>query len=288
MINTQHKVDNTHATEFSVLMSIYHGDIPQQLDTAISSIVNQTLLPSEIVLVKDGPLYDRLDAVIEKWERSNPSLFVIVPLEKNVGLGPALNAGLDKCSYDIVARMDADDISVSNRFEEQLSFLTAHPDIDVVSCFMQVFDRDPNKILFEQHELTTHEEISRIAKFRSPIAHGTVMYRRSAVVSAGGYGDWRGVEDYHLWVRMLRNGSRMASIPKVLYKNRRSTNLGKRRRGFSRVIMQLSLQREFLRLGFISFPRFSCNVILRTIISILPYRIIQYARFKFGLDNKAE
>jgi len=280
---------NKPVPKFSVLMSVYNGDVPSQLDTAINSIISQTQPPDEIVLVKDGPLDNGLNEVIDKWQKRHAKLFCIVPLAENVGLGPALGRGLDECSHEIVARMDADDISVPNRFEEQLSFLSAHGDIDVVSCFMQVFGQDPEEILFEQHEPTTHEEISRVAKFRSPIAHGTVMCRRSALLSAGGYiGHYPQMEDYHLWVRMLLNGSRMASIPKILYMNRRNNRLGKRRNGFSRVRVQISLQREFLRIGFLSPWRFVWGVILRTIVSVVPYTLIQSARFQFGLDTKKQ
>lgn len=288
-MNTRMKAVNKPVPKFSVLMSVYHSDVPEQLDAAISSVVNQTWPPDEIVLVEDGPITESLASVVNKWTDKFPELFRIVALPTNVGLGAALKAGMERCSHEIIARMDADDISMPNRFEEQFSFLNDHPEIDVVGSWVKVFDGDPNKILFETHKPTTHEEISELAKFRSPVMHGGCMYRRSGVWSAGGYsGDYLGMEDYHLWVRMLLNGSRMANIPKFLYKNRRNTMLGKRRRGLYRVRVQISLQREFLRIGFISRSRFAYNIILRTIVSILPYGLIQYTRFKFGLDKKAE
>ena len=102
-------------TNFSVLLSVYWKENPDWLRLSLKSIwEDQSLKPAEIVLVKDGPLTDRLEAVISQFKQSAP--LKIVPLSQNQGLGRALNEGLKFCSFDLVARMDTDDISKAGSF----------------------------------------------------------------------------------------------------------------------------------------------------------------------------
>jgi glycosyltransferase involved in cell wall biosynthesis len=266
-------------TGLSVLMSVYQKDKPQWLDEAIASIVNQTKRPDEIVLVQDGPLTSQLGAVVNQWVEKYPDLFKIVPLEKNNGLGPALMAGMENCSCEIVARMDADDLSTSDRFEKQFSFLARYPEIDLVSSRAGQFDTNPDQIIFERGAPSEHREIARMARFRNPIEHGTVMYRREKVLAAGGYHNIKGFEDYHLWVRMLLNGAQMACIPEVLYKFRRE-DMYLRRGGLRMVSTVGRLQREFLKMGFISHLQFFSNITVRTIAYLLPVRFVGIIRTK--------
>ncbi len=132
----------------SVLMSIYSGDNPKYLYAAIESIISQTRPPDEIVVVKDGPLTNELSRIIKQWQQKRPGLFKVVSLTENRGLGVALQEGLKACSYDIVARMDADDISSPDRFEKQLRFLQDNPDVAVVSSWMACFEDNPDNIVF--------------------------------------------------------------------------------------------------------------------------------------------
>src|SRR5690554_1680010 len=120
------------SSNFSVLMSIYAKENPEFLDLSLNSIYEgQSLKPTEIILIKDGPLTSELDQVIASYQEKLPAVLKVFPLEKNVGLGKALNYGLEKCTYELVARMDTDDIALSNRFELQVKFMEQNPDIDV-------------------------------------------------------------------------------------------------------------------------------------------------------------
>ena len=116
---------------FSVLLSLYHKESPLFLRQSLTSIFTQTLLPIEVVLVEDGPLTDELYVIIEESTIRHPELKV-VSLPSNQGLGKALNEGLKHCSYDLVARMDTDDIAKPDRFEKQMAVFLEHPEIDVV------------------------------------------------------------------------------------------------------------------------------------------------------------
>lgn len=262
----------------SVLMSIYSGDNPDYLDMAVESIVNQTKPPDEIVLVKDGPLTKELFQVIQRWQEKLRGFFKVVPLPENGGLGVALKEGLKACSYGIVARMDADDISCPERLEKQLRFLQDNPDIAVVSSWMGCFEDNPDEIIFVRQMPRTHEDISRIARFRNPVFHAPAMFRRSEVEAVGGYAELERNQDYHLWARMLLNGSKITCIPEPLYKVRCNSNFFKRRASFRHTISMIKLQKEFLKMGFISFPQFLFNIMVRIVAGILPLTVTRFVR----------
>lgn len=262
----------------SVLISVYHKDEPAWLDKAISSIINQTQKPDEILLVKDGPLTEQLDSIIDNYSQNHPSTFKIVTLETNSGLGPALMSGIKKVSYTIVARMDSDDISEPQRFQKQYQFLTANPDIDLVCSWAGQFEENPDDILFCRKCPIQNDQIASLAKFRNPIDHGTTMFRVSKVLAVGGYFDFNGFEDYHLWVRLLMNNSHIACIPEMLYRFRRTRVMLNRRRGLDYFKRWLTLEKDFLKMGFVSLPIFFVNVTLRTFIYLAPFKALKWLR----------
>ena len=186
---------------FSVLLSLYHKESPLFLRQSLTSIFTQTLLPIEVVLVEDGPLTDELYAVIKEFTSQHPELKVI-SLPTNRGLGKALNEGLKHCSYDLVARMDTDDIAKPDRFEKQLAIFLEHPEIDVVGAWIDEFEGEVSNVLSMRKVPEQHENILRFAKGRCPVNHPVVMFRKSAVLKAGGYKHFPLFEDYYLWVRM--------------------------------------------------------------------------------------
>jgi glycosyltransferase involved in cell wall biosynthesis len=263
----------------SVLMCIYKKDCCDYVNVAIESIVNQTRCPDEIVLVKDGPVSDELHDLIRKWCDNFPGLFHIVSLPENCGLGVALQEGLKVCSNDIVARMDADDISCPDRFEKQLKFLQENRDVAVVSSWIGCFQNATSNIFVRRMPIKP-EHINRASKFRNPINGAPAMFWRSAAEAVGGYHDWRLAQDYHLWVRMIMNKYRITCIPQVLYRVRLS-GVYERRSGLKWLLLHIRLQKEFLKIGFISFPQYLFNVFIRFIICILPVRTMRFIRTKF-------
>ena len=157
---------------FSVLMSVYIREQAALLDRALQSIlVNQSVKPSELVLVEDGPLTDGLYHVIDKYRQIFPEL-ISVKLPQNGGLGNALNAGMKQCRYEWIARMDSDDISLPTRFEKQLEYLETHPDTDVLGCALGEFEDNEHKVMSIK---TCPVSVDSYIKFRSPVNHPTVL-----------------------------------------------------------------------------------------------------------------
>lgn len=196
---------------FSVLLSIYYKEQSAFLRLALDSVFSQTVRAAEVVLVKDGRLTPELDAVIEEYQKRYPEMKV-VKFEQNRGLGFALNDGLKACSYDIVARMDTDDIAKPERFEKQLKVLEEHPEIDLVTAWIEEFVDSPENITAMRTLPETPEELFNYGKSRCPANHPVTMYRKKAVLSVGGYQTSLFPEDYFLWIKMLQNGCKFFCI----------------------------------------------------------------------------
>ncbi|MDD5010602.1 MAG: glycosyltransferase, partial [Phycisphaerae bacterium] len=275
--------ENKDLPKFSVLMSVYSGDRADYFKEAIDSIVNQTAKPDEIVLVKDGPLGQNLEMAVNEYKQKIGGILKVLELKENKGLGVALAEGIKNCSFDIVARMDADDISEPQRFEKQLRFFKNNPNIDVASCFLAAFEQNPEKVLFVRRGPLLHKKIEKQFRFRFCMNHPAAMFRKEAVLAAGNYTEFAGLEDYHLWVRMISKGNKMATIGQVLYFHRWEKELLKRRGGIKRASQQIKLQREFLKMGFINKTQFLRNITIRSIAAVMPLSLIKRIRIFFGI-----
>ncbi|QXM06678.1 glycosyltransferase [Crassaminicella indica] len=259
--------------KFSVLMSVYYKENPLYLKKAIDSVINQSEKPNEIVLVKDGKLTDELNTIVNEYIQKYCGLFKIVEFKENKGLGIALKEGVKACKYDIIARMDTDDIAVSNRFEKQLKVLRENEDVDIVGSYIEEFEGDIHNILSIRKVPVNDREIKKYAKRRNPFNHMTVMYRKKAVIDAGNYQPSLWNEDYYLWVRMIMNDSKMYNIPECLVYARTGASMFERRGGMKYVQVDIQLQKKFLDMGFISFNKFLSNIILRTSVRIIPNKL---------------
>jgi len=236
--------------DFTVLLSIYNKDNPKYLSLALNSIWDeQTVKPNEIVIVKDGILSSDLNEIIDNFAQNAPVKFV--SLKKNSGLGIALNIGLNLCSNDLIARMDADDISKPNRFEEQLAVFNKYPDLDVVGAAVDEFITSPSNIVSTRRLPTTNDEILNFARKKNPINHPVVVFKKKAVLAAGGYKAFPLFEDYYLWGRMLVNGAKFYNCSESLLFFRFSENTFIRRGGWKYSINEMKLEIAFLKLGLI-------------------------------------
>lgn len=254
---------------FSVLLSVYRKEQPFYFRQSLDSIFLQTLLPDEVVLVKDGPLTAALERVVEEYALKFPALKVIT-LSKNQGLGKALNEGLKHCSYELVARMDTDDVAKPERFEKQMAVFDVHPELDVVGAWIDEFEEEVTNVISVRKLPVLHEDILAFAKKRNPINHPVVMFKKSAVVAAGEYQHFPLFEDYYLWVRMLMNGSKFYNIPESLLYFRFSPDMFKRRGGWRYARDEFRFQCTLLKLGFIGYFEFCRNVGIRFVSRIIP------------------
>jgi glycosyltransferase involved in cell wall biosynthesis len=249
----------TTADGFSVLMPVYRGDAPRQVSGAFDSITQgQRLRPAQVVIVRDGPVGVGLQRTLDQL--ASQGSVEIVSLARNVGLAGALNAGLDRCQFDVVARQDADDLSRPDRFSLCVP-LVQGGSFDVVAGAMAEFDAGGPRGV-RSYPLDG-QQIARRARMRNPIAHPTAVFRRSIVLEAGGYRPYHHLEDYDLWVRLIRSGARLRNLPDVLVDYRVSTAAFGRRGGLTTLRAEWELQREFLRTGFITRAEWLRNLVVR-------------------------
>lgn len=264
---------------FSVLLSVYVKESPQNLQQSLDSLFVQTLLPDEVILVKDGPLSSELDSLIDSYQRQF-SILKIVALPTNLGLGKALNEGLKYCSYDFVARMDTDDIAKPDRFEKQIQVFEDRPEVDVVGAWIDEFEKEKTDIISTRYLPENQVEIVKFAHRRCPVNHPVVMFRKETVLRAGGYQHFPLFEDYYLWVRMLMEGAIFYNIQESLLYFRFSSDMFKRRGGWKYACDELHFQYTIWKLGFISLFDCLMNIIPRFIMRILPnyYRAVLYKK----------
>ena len=269
--------------KFSVLMSVYHRESPKYLAQSLDSLVAQTRLADEVVIVKDGVLGSELDQVISRYSEKVP--IVTLDLQVNRGLGRALRAGVEHCRFEWIARMDSDDICLPGRFEQQSAFLEIHPEIDVLGSSISEFDCDPRSQVSLRRLPEEDSAIRSFSKFRNPVNHMTVMFRKQAVLEAGNYQEVTGFEDYDLWVRMLMLGARFHNLQEPLILVRCGNGMQRRRGGLGYLRRELRLLRSFHASGFISTFELAQNALLRAPARMVPasIRAEMYRRF---LRNK--
>lgn len=254
---------------FSVLLSIYKKEKLIYFKQSLDSVLSQNLLPDEIVLVKDGALTKELDYIIECY-KSKYSIMKVVSLPENIGLGKALNEGLKYCSYDIVARMDTDDIAKPDRFYKQIEIFQKYQDLDVVGAWIDEFQGDISNVKSTRKLPENHEDILHYGKSRCPVNHPVVMFKKQSVLDAGGYQHFPLFEDYYLWVRMMMNGAKFYNIQESLLNFRFSSDMFKRRGGWKYALTELRFQKKMFNIGFISRFQFIKNISTRFIARILP------------------
>lgn len=259
-------------TDYSVLMSVYNKEKPEYLRAAIDSMLKQSVPTNDFVLVCDGPLTDSLEEVIASFAKAVPGLFNVYRLPKNVGLAGALNHGILQCKNEIIARMDSDDISAPERMEKELKAMDEQQaDIvgaNVIEFFQTVADTGGIRKVPE-----SPQDILRFAKKRSPFNHPSVVYRKSAVLRAGFYGDYRFFEDYHLWAVMLKQGCRGYNVQENLVYMRAGDGMYERRGGFSYIPCIVRFQRSLKQLGYINGLEFAVTVVSRSVVSIIPGKL---------------
>ena len=261
--------------KFSLLMSIYSKDDPEHFNATMESIWdNQTIKANEIVLVQDGSVDNKLAKVIDNWQAKLGDILKFIQLKENIGAGGAKNIGLEKCSFELIAIMDTDDISLPKRFEKQLSIFEKS-DIDVCGSWVGEFENNEKKIITYKKTPEHHDEIVAFAKTRNPMNHPTIMYKKSLVQKAKGYQKLLYFEDYYLWVVMMIKGAKFYNIQEPLVNMRIGNGQIERRSGFSYAIKDVALQNSFFRLGFINIFQYIKNIAIRFFIRILPKKIIK-------------
>ena len=270
--------------DYSVLMSVYYKENPKYFKESIESMLNQSVAPSDFVIVCDGPLTNELEAVIDEYH-NNPVINV-VKLSENRGLAGALTEGIKHCKYELVARMDSDDISDMCRAEEQIKAFETEK-LDVVGSNVVEFVDAPENIRSERIVPESHDDIREYSKKRNPMNHPSVMFKKSAVIKCGSYQEFHLYEDYQLWVNMIMQGFRFKNIQKPLVKMRTTNDLYMRRGGMKYFKSGYKFQTYMYKSGYISFVRYLKNLTERLVVhALMPNSVRQWFYLKVLRKDK--
>ena len=234
-------------------MSVYYKEKAEYLKLALNRIINQTLKPDEIVLVQDGKLTNELETVITEYSQKYPAIFKTYALQQNQGLGKALNFGMQKCSYEIIARMDTDDIAEPNRFELQINEFKQDKELMLCGGQIAEFADNSNEKTGYRNVPLTHNKILKFVKKRNPFNHMTVMFKKQAVQSVGSYMDMPYFEDYWLWARMLKADYKVKNIDQVLVSVRAGQDMIARRGGLNYAKCIIRFEKSLYSIGLISY-----------------------------------
>lgn len=259
--------------KFSVLMSLYIKEKPEYLRECMDSILSQTIMPDQIVIVKDGPITDELNAVLDEYISRNEELYTIVPLEKNVGLGLALAEGMLHCRNELVARMDTDDVCRRDRFELQLSEFEKNPSLDICGCHIIEFEGNIDNIVAKRSVPLNDADIKKYQKRRDAFNHVTVMFKKSKVLGAGNYRSCMLMEDTYLWVNMFMYGCYAENIDDCLVYARVGKDMFERRGGWSYFKKYREGRRKVRETGYIGFFDYYYTIAVQFVIALMPNKL---------------
>ena len=255
---------------FSVLMSVYIKEKASYFRDSMESILNQTVKPDEIVIVKDGPVSSEVEEVLNRFIQENEGLIKTVAYTPNRGLGYALGIGVEACSNELIARMDTDDIAKQDRFEKQLMAFQNDPTLDIFGSQIDEFEDTPGTIVAQRKVPVTDSEIKEYQKRRDAFNHMTVMYKRSAVLKAGNYLPCPLMEDTYLWARMILSGAKCGNSSESLVLVRIGEGMYKRRGGWKYFLEYREGRKKVLDTGYISKRDYMITLAIQLIVSLMP------------------
>lgn len=271
--------------KFSVLLCVYYKDNCDHFKAALESVVSQTLIPNELVIVCDGKLTTALDKIINEYEKKY-KFIKVCRIKKNSGHGNARRLGIDTCSNNLIALMDADDISVKDRFEKQIKIFEKYPDISVVGGYIYEFIDSVENIIGSRELPEKDKQIKEYMKKRCPMNQVTVMFKKDAVISSGNYIDWYCEEDYYLWIRMAEHNYRFYNIQENLVYVRVGNEMYSRRGGIKYYKSEKRVQKYMYDNKIINFFEYQYNILIRFVAEVILPNGIRGFLYKRLLRNK--
>jgi len=259
------------APHFSVVISVYQKDNAVHFREALDSIIQQSVMPSEIIIVVDGPIDDDINGVLHAF--SEDTRVNVIRLENSQGRGAARHRAIQSCNNDLVALMDSDDLSVPKRFELQLKEFNKRS-VDVVGGQIEEFTAVPGDLQRFRRVPLSDSEIKKRNRWRQGVNHVTIMFKRESYIRSGGYRSLVKVEDWDLLHRMIMCGTHFKNIPETLVHVRSSDEQFQRRKGMIYIKEELQILSEMLLSGYINFLQFVINCSIRCVTRLLPDRLI--------------
>lgn len=262
--------------KYSVLMSVYHKNSVIELKQSIDSMLNQTVCCDQFVLVEDGPLGNELEDLVKSFDNNNPTLFTVLKLPENVGLGRALDKGLEVCRNELIARMDADDISLPTRCEKLLKLFEENSELAIAGTNIDEFYDDPSHIVTSRVVPSDYKSIRKFMRRRSAFNHPTVMFKKSEVLRCGGYGQMRRKQDFDLFSRMLNMNCYALNINESLLLFRSNEDNYVRRKSWEYCKSSIDVAKVNFKRGYCSLWDLFVVIIGQTVFYISPLKVMKF------------
>lgn len=269
----------------SVVMSVYKNDDIAFFEEAVESILDQSYLPIEIIIVVDGAVSEEINKLLVSYE--NEKLFRIIRLLENKGLANALNVGIAEAKGNYIARMDSDDICFEDRFKKQIDFIVKE-NLDIVGGQIIEFGKNIEDVVSFRKVPLEHSKMINFMKTRSPFSHPTILFRREVFFDLDGYDVSIFPEDYDFFIRAYLKGFKFGNIDENVLWFRLGEDRSKaikRRWGISYAKKEMKLYRNFLKLGFYNYQDFIKVVCIKIPLRILPFSIYKFIYFKILRNN---
>ena len=272
--------------KYSVLMSVYDQELPENLNQSLESMLKQTCPPSDFVLVCDGKLTNELEVIVKSFQNEYKNIFRIVRIDENVGAGKAVNRGIKACRCKYIVRMDSDDVSKPDRCMKEMLMFAVMPELDIVGSYVEEFDDVTDKTVALKKVPLVQKEIVNYSKQRNPFNRQTVAFRKEKALEIGGYSDLKLCEDYDFAVRMLAGGAVGQNIPEVLVRYHVSENTPGIRRSWRLTKGFIAVRWKLYIESYIGFRDFFPPCFLQLMLFILPMRFTRWFYKKFLRDTK--
>ena len=260
------------------VLPVYIGVTPEEFTRAYRSISFQTLPPEEILVVLDGPVQSEISTFLKDQKRSDARLSVI-ELETNQGVSAAMRTAFEQAQNRWVARHDADDIMMPDRFEKQWPVVSEERYAAVGGAMLE-FVGEPTNIVRVRRLPSTHAALASYARMNSPLNNQSAIFDRDAVLAIGNVRDIHFMEDYDLFARLIANGYLLHSIDEALVLVHAQETMYDRRTDKRFSASERQMQRNLVDLGLISPPRSVMNYAARQLFRKLPRPLLKLAYAK--------
>lgn len=262
----------SQSSKFTVFIPVYLKDDEKNFELALKSVISNSVVPDEILIVFDGPVTDEMDQLVDVYKKQLPHVIKVIQQVHNKGRGYTAANAVRNAKNELIARMDADDISNFQRFERQLGLIQTNDELTVVGGQIAEFDENL-ELNLRRIVPIDHEKIVEFSRLRSPINQPTVLFRKSAVLKAGNYSNLTVMEDYDLWMRMIENGMIFQNIDENLVYMRAPKDLYQRRGGVQYLKTYHKFRKQLLRKNLISDRDYYKSIIGMSISSLVPNSI---------------
>lgn len=254
---------------FAVLMALYIRDDPRLFEMAVDSVFSNTLLPTQFLIVADGPLSAGLTQSLQILRDRHGDRIEQLHLPVNMGLANALNAGLNQLNVPWVVRADSDDFNLPNRFSTLAGLLRSQPQLELMSSAILEVDKSGGPIAVRQVP-ESEAQILQFVKTRNPFNHMAVAYRRETVLACGGYPKVYLKEDYALWCHMLARQVRVANTKEILVHATAGRDMYRRRGGWRYAKAEWTMQRVLVSCGLKGRWKACIDGVLRATVFLAP------------------